>query len=273
MSACRSSTLGAPDGSARRGVIALVASLALLGAGPRARACDIEVGAGSIVVLNIDATVDCIIVHAGGRLYLGRTLTLTGPGPSTVDGLVGLYAPTSQLAFSTRDHAVEGSGSIAGYHEDAAISIADGITLTNAVTIRGVLQINGPGNFTNQGIVNANSNGMLLVNVSGTLNDNSSAEWRASAANAILEFGDALDDLDTALALDGDFYITSGEIQIDEMTEYTGAAPFFLTTGHLEMSDGALDVHENTQMGCAEENASITGGRIIVAAGVEFKHH
>ncbi len=254
-------------------------------------------GIQAVIPTGLTATVDTASDIAGyldiqgtGAVVIqaGAKLTLDGDGTARTSSIAAsariyLEGSGAELAVIDDDHTLLGYGKVVGQHDDARITVTAGETLTNYLAavdpstagITGHLEMSGAGSFTNQGIVNADTSGTLLVNVSGTLDDSSSGQWRASAASSLLEFGNALDDPNAALALVGDFFIThaSAEIQIDEMTGYTGAAPFFLTTGHLEMSGGTLDIDENTQMGSEGESASITGGQIVVAPGMAFTHH
>lgn len=251
-----------------------------------------------------------LVLNIAGTLNTGsNTLTISGAGCDlnvTGTGVLNIQDQGMVLiSSSATGHSIEtnarinlvadesvfriaanttigGSGAIVGSDGSAGIEVRDSVTFTSTTTIAGHLEIrdydypNESGSFTNQGTVHANSNGgTLLVNVRGTLDDNSSGQWRASNGG-LLEFGNHLDDQDVRLQLQGDFFISGSgsEIQFDEQPNYSGAAsyPFFLTTGHLEMSDGTLDVDEDVSMGSIDEYALITGGQIVVAQGMKFEH-
>ncbi len=246
---------------------------------------EVDTGANSLTISD-SAGLD---IDSGGLLDVSGSggVTLTGGGVHPIDGTIELDVANSDLTISTVNATLSGDGEVDGQNNGALISITAGETFTNAldtIGITGALQITGAAFFLNQGIVEANDSttnrDTLLVAVSGAsstapLDDNSSGQWKASNGGH-LEFSNALDDQDARLQLQGDFFISGSgsEIQFDEQPNYSGAAsyPFFLTTGHLEMSDGTLDVDEDVSMGSINEYALITGGQIVVAQGMTFEH-
>ncbi|HRX83850.1 MAG TPA: hypothetical protein P5572_02390 [Phycisphaerae bacterium] len=206
------------------------------------------------------------------------TVHLTGSGAHSVsssDAAIRLLDDQSVLSIEN-SATVSGSGKIVGSHASAKIQIANTRTFTNAANIEGALEItqpSGSASFANNGIVDANENGRLYVNVSDELTDSSVAEWRASAAGAVLEFSSDLDNNNTAISLDGDFKLSNAtaRIQIDAMPNLTSP---FESTGLLNMSAGTLDVRVNVEFGDDASNyANITGGEIVVAAGAQFIHN
>lgn len=226
-------------------------------------------------------TTNCVVVNTNGTIIIenGGTLVLTGTwgDVSTVnsDGSIVLAGATSQLRFTTNNHTVCGSGCIRGLHEEGGIYIPEGVTLTNTTTISGALRIHGPGNFVNQGIVDANSNGVLRIAVTGTLDDTAGDRWMATAANSILSFESALGTISTDGKLSGNFII-SGAATAEIENHEAGLR----TEGRLEMSNGLLDVQENLTMGddcnylMSLTDDDATGSpRIVVASGKTFTHH
>ncbi len=176
----------------------------------RVCSCDITVGSGSVDVISSNTSVDCIDVAGGGNLKINAnvTLTLTGPGPSCVDGTVILIGSGSRLAFTTNDHTVTGSGKIKGLSNSAGIDIASGLTLTNDLKITGRMQITGAGDFTNEGSVTADApNGTLDIQVTGTIGDEAASSWAVKASGAMLRF------LEEPACLQGDFTVTAGTLR------------------------------------------------------------
>jgi hypothetical protein len=263
------------DYGLRRTLIAV--ALLALSAHP-ARAC---LTVNGTLTISGTITTNCVDVGSGGLIVIkpGGKLILTGllGQTSTINGSIILEGDGSELIFTLFSHTVSGSGEIVGEHDAAAISIALGVTLTNTATISGALTIKGAGNFVNFGVVNANTCGTLLVNVSGTLSDSAGDRWRATAAGALLEFGDRLDDFTTSISLSGDFTLSHADaaIQVEEMANLTSP---FTTTGKLTISAGLFDARENVCMGQDAPASPVnhldqTGGAIAVAAGKGFVHH
>lgn len=203
-----------------------------------------------------------------------QTSTINPSGSIQINATNSTYY--GQLLISgTGTHTIQGSsGAIQGNSDDALISIASGKNLDSTTNIVGHLEISGSGNFQNNGIVDANTSGTLLVNVTGTTSiGGSSGDWKATANGAKLEFGGNLDDNDSdnAISMSGDFVISnSAEIQIDELASLSSA---FTTTGHLDISSGTLDSQGNVTMGSDGNPMNATGGSITVAPGMTFIHY
>ena len=263
-------------------ITTLLAALVLLAAlpapGQEHCACLVVYNGTHVIGTGQHETHDCMTIESDGVLIIRGTLTLTGQCVSAVTGEVRLKGSAAKLEF-TNHHTVTGTGQIRGYHADAEITIASGKTLTNTTDITGKLEITGEGNFTNLGTVEADTNGVLLVNISGALADSAGNDngWQATAASALLQFGNSLDDNNSSISLSGDFIVSNAtaEIQIDEMTGLTSP---FTTTGGLTISAGTFDAQESDTMGQdspadPEEHLNQTGGDIVVAAGMTFFHN
>lgn len=247
----------------------IVAAAVLLG-GPagwaEGQTCDIEVGWGSTVTLNGNFTADCLDV--AGTLNVGGTLTITGP-VSTVDGTVNLTGSSSKLKFTnTGSTSIEGNGKLAGQNDSAQVSIASGTCLTSYITICGALAITGAGRFTNQGTVDANASGTLLVAANTVADSAGENRWKSTHAGAVLKFSDP------ASACIGQFGIMAGEFVLSAGVIEFNTALIGASSRHLTMSGGALHVNEDLTMGNnSTDFAEITGGTIDVAAGATFVHH
>jgi len=210
-----------------------------------------------------------------GLLNVGAgSVTLTGSNKThTVDGQITLAASGSDLTINgsgtTAISCTTSQGTIFGCHDSAVISIASAKTLANAVTIKGHLEISGQGSFTNQYVVESTADpnsvvGTLKLAVGGTLSDNSSGKWKATAANAILDFDSSIGTLDS---LQGEFVISGSSTAKIEVREP------LTTTGRLDMSNGTLDVIQSVTMGDGSTHfMSMTGGQIVVASTKTFTH-
>lgn len=243
---------GLPPGFAR--VLALAACLTSFISTATARPCDIYIGSYSTVTICADISVNCITVDSGGTLQVcaGNTLTLTGHGDSTVNGVVNLLGDSAELAFTTWSHTVYGGGSIVGFHDNAEISIVSGKTLTNETNIVGQLKITGDGTFVNCGTVEANSAGTILIDV-GTLDDCAgTCRWVVSHVSAKLHFASTIGTLN---AMAGEFCLTAGTCEIDHA---------LTTTGNLDIDGGTFQVDATSYFGTLE----FTGGSIVVADSV-----
>jgi len=246
-----------------------VAALVLTACATAASACTLTVS-GDLTISGILDVNDCVNVTATGRIFLTGSGTLilngrNGNNTSTINGRIELQGSGSTLRIATNDHTFAGSGEIQGQYCSAMIYISAGKTLTNAADISGCLEIYGPGNFVNQGTVEANGSGTLKLAVGGTLDDSSAAQWRATAANAILKFDSSIGTLNS---LEGEFVISgssSAEIEVNQT---------LATTGRLNMSSGVFDLHENVTMGDGSTHfMGVTGGQIVVASGKTFTHY
>ena len=199
--------------------------------------CDISVESGSTEVISSSRTVDCIDVPGGGTLKINGnvTLTLTGPGPSCVDGTVILKAGASVLAFTTNDHTVTGSGKIEGLSDNAGIDIVSGVTLTSDVKITGRMQITGAGNFTTEGRVTTGPGGGTLdIRVTGTIDDEVGASWVVEGVGAVLRFRTE------PASLQGDFTVTDGELRAGIDPDPVGDDIDVCTTGNLTHTGGKI---------------------------------
>lgn len=198
--------------------------------------CSICVGDGDLVIVSGNITVNCVQIERGGQLWIeaGCTLTLTGPGPSTVDGDIVLLSNASVLKFAISDHTVTGSGKIKGQDNEAKIEIALGVTFTNDAKITGALQIAGAGNFVNDGHVTADRHsGTLDILVGGTIDDTGSASWEVeNSTTATLRF--------TAepACLDGAFTVTWGTLRAGMDSPFDDID--VITTGHLTQTSGKI---------------------------------
>ncbi len=233
----------------RRRSSALFLTLVLSAWTPRLLAecdCEIRVATGEWTIIYEDTTADCVCVDAGGRLDIaaGVTLTLIGSngGPaSKIDGELRLRGSGSQIRILSRNHAFTGDGRILGENGSARIAIGDGLTLTNQITIEGMLRIVGlPGGNTTRfindagGLVHANDAGVLDLNVDA-LDDGtncSAGDWKVSSANAaLLKFSVG------STKLSGDFTVdvshASGKLWIRDNVA---------TEGDLIFSDGTIVV-------------------------------
>lgn len=242
--------------------LALV-TLGLCAAPPGANACDLVVT--GVYVVYEDETYDCMYV-SGILIIDGATLTLTGPGSSTVTGTVVLTDRYSNLRFTTNPHRVDGSGVIVGADDDAQINVTSGVTLTSSVTVCGHLKITGAGSFTNEGLVHANTNGTLSLEISGTLEDTNASHvtrWQVSASGGVLHFDAAIG---SATGLDGRFVVSAGTLNFNAAVT---------SKGRLELSGGTVQVDADVTLGdqADEEFMSFTGGTIDVAPGKTFTHH
>jgi hypothetical protein len=241
-------------------------------------------GVKAIIPDGLTATVDsasdvCGYVDIDGtgqvQILASSKLTFDGDGSdreSTIEanGRVYLKASTSELAVIDDNHTISGAGAVVGEDNSATISIATSQSLTNNLCTLGIvghLQINGAGNFTNQGIVNANASGTLSVAVTGALDDTAgSNRWKATASGAKLNFDSAIGSIGGG-SLAGEFVISGAsdaEIEVNEP----------ITNSHrLNMSNGIFDVNQDLTMG---DDSSFyldwTGGHIEVAANKTFTH-
>lgn len=172
--------------------------------------CNICVGSGDTMTISGGLNADCVLVDTGGTIEIeaSSTLTLTGPGPSSVDGDLVLRGSDSKLKFTGLDHTVTGSGKIKGRDDEAQIEIAPGVTFTGDVKIVGHLQITGAGSFVNDGCVTADAPaGALDLAVTGTIDDAAGACWQVVGQDATLRF------LTKPARLDGDFTVGEGTLR------------------------------------------------------------
>jgi len=193
-----------------------------------------------------------LTVRSGATLNIndGKTLQITGDSgttSSTITGTLNLTAANSKLNVTDNDHTFTGTGTIVGQHADAQIDLGGNVTLTNETTIAGILRIErtlvGGDTFRNDGTVNANASGILVINAS-TVADGSNGEWTVTASGATLRFDP---DGSTQATLVGAFTVSAGVLDIDP--------PGLTTTGALTFTGGTIDCAD---LG-SEEVAEFTG--------------
>lgn len=229
----------------------------------------------TIYAADADGVADTISVVGTLDIQAGRVLTLSNdatPSNSSVDGTINLQGSASTLRFVAANHSVSGDGAIVGLHDAARIEIGEvdsstPVVFTNSATIRGQLVIadvtSESGSFSNQGTVNANVDGVLLITVSTVSDAAGSDRWMSTDADAVLEFSDQIGSFGT---MAGEFVLSAGVIEFNK--ELTGSA-----ARHLTMSGGTLTVNQDLEMGNnSTAFAEITGGTIDVAAGMTFIH-
>jgi len=201
-----------------------------------------------IIIPNVDCTMNQsgadagdLDVRTGATLTIqsGKALAIWGADTDEVSDLTGtIYlasgANDSTLQFTNGDHEVLGAGTIVGQGSNAVIQLGQNVAFTNDATIEGIVTIRvasfNNGQFFNEGTVNANGSGVILLDVD-LIEDDASGLWRVSAAGATLRF--ASQDTDTAAALDGDFTVEAGTLDVN------GAG--FDTTGLLTFTGGTID--------------------------------
>ncbi len=185
------------------------------------------------------------------------------------------------LTFNTNHHIFDGNtaGCIIGQGDNASIELPienRGISLY-LITLRGKCKVTGVGILYNAGLVQADSNGTLLIDISGELTDEldpvpplGAPTWRATnppSGTAILRFGSNIQDLGVHFELVGDFQIDDADakIQIDNLPDLLFGFDF-ATNGELTMTAGVFDVQNDTTVGALD----MSGGKIVVAAARTF---
>jgi len=216
-----------------------------------------DVVIGSYNSCNYDLTtsepqVKSLTVTGGATLTInsGRSLELATDGTSISE--IGLYASvvlsssTSQLIVLD-SHTITGYGKILGQDDSASIVVYDGKTLTldTSAAIEGRLKIvnqtSTGGTFENKGTVHANASGTLWVNPKYIL-DTATGLWKSSTASSVLRFDSTLSGFIGPVALDGDFTIDAGALDVD--------FPGLDTDGTLTWTGGVID--------CATSGGSAT---------------
>jgi len=221
---------------------------------------------GRLTVAGV-VTASALDVHGSIDIEPDGVLTLTGAGDQTssVTGFVNLEGEGATLAFTTWSHTFSGQGGIRGRDGGAVIDVGSGITLVNTGTIAGALTIQGAGTFVNQGAVDADTSGVLLLTVSTVGDSSGSGRWEATDAGATLRFSDPSgEDIDAFGWMAGEFLLTAGAVEFNSPLS---------TSGRLVMSGGLLKANANVAMGDdVTAYAEVTGGAIQVAAGATFTH-
>ena len=112
---------------------------------------------------------------------------------STITGTIYLLGDESKIRVNNGPHTFVGSGKIVGQHSGAQITLGGNVTLTNQITIEGILTIKDgldPFNatFANEGTVNANASGTLAIMTNELEDGESAGLWQVSASGAVLKF-------------------------------------------------------------------------------------
>ncbi len=212
-----------------------------------------------------------LTIVSGGYLLVdgaNGAVVLTGGGTHTIDGRLWLEGSRATLSITTTSGVLlTGDGHIDGQTESSDIYIAAvdaGVELTSDIKIGGILDIEGPGDFTNDGHVKANRAGTLDIVLTGTLDDTSGSDrWEVDTSGAKLRFTNSISTLGP---LEGEIVVSNGTFEIDKP----------LTNTHrLSISGGVFDVDATTTMGSevAGKHLNFTGGEIDVATGVTFTHN
>ncbi|MFN0132216.1 MAG: hypothetical protein ACKVW3_06750 [Phycisphaerales bacterium] len=188
-----------------------------------------------------DTTVDTLSCSGTIRIQPAFTLTLQNnndnatpnPDHSQIDGEIRLEYNSStldggNLAFTTADHILHGSGTVIGDNEVCEIRIDDGRKLTNqlATTNKGIrkfLTVTATGEdpivtFRNEGLVEVTEakTGQMILTSNVELEDIATAIWSVNACNGTLVFQNE------SLALGGHFFIgttfspAGGKFKFDE---------------------------------------------------------
>jgi len=202
----------------------------------------------AIIIPNVTCVVDgsgnnCndVEVRSGATVNIaGATLQLRGQtgaaNTSDIDGTINLqsHANASTLQVTQQNHTLLGDGKIVGQGTNAELLLGANVTLFSETTIEGIVNINVTsfftGNFTNKGIVNANASGTILLDVD-MIDDDATGVWKVTAAGATLRFASQV--TGTAAALDGDFDVQAGTLDVDSAG--------FETTGTLTFTGGTVD--------------------------------
>jgi len=210
-----------------------------------------------------------------GTLTLSDAGTLTFSEPSYILGEIG----PGRIIFQENDTALKTSsptaeirgpgGEIVGQHATARIIVDNPPSglgkLVCKVPVRGILKIEGTGEFVNEGGVTAEG-GTLIVGPLGTLGDKQGDMWLVREPNSTLLFVGT-----------GAEAILSGNFVMDMTADSTSLIKIdrsLSTNGRLKMTAGVLDVNEDVFMGneTAGNFAEITGGKIDVEPGKKFEH-
>ena len=215
---------------------------------------------GEVCTLTADCTVDVLIILPGGTLRTGaHTLTvtqssglvifpsgnlfaqpggalrLTGGGTPKIDGVIFLWGT---LEIADNDVTLKGDGWITGEIAGALVLINDALTLTNQITIDGVLQITEPAGgaantaFVNNGTVRANASGTLEISIDSL--GISAGRWEVGTnSSAVLKLNHG----SSVRTHSGDFTVADGAtLDVNETVTTTGDLTF--TSGTLRVAAG-----------------------------------
>lgn len=197
---------------------------------PSGKTCNVDEDSDLLNTLTVE-TGAVIEIEDYNRLRFGADLDQV----STIDGTVYINicntASDDGLLY-TAPHTLNGDGKIIGNDDTSHIQIANTLfTLTCNVVIEGGMVINGSGTFLlSAGTINANAGRTIHVNTD-TVNDTSGGTWRVSSSSSTLRWDQNTGT--SATALDGDFIVEAGTLDIDY--------PAFTTTGTLTWTGGTIN--------------------------------
>jgi hypothetical protein len=160
------------------------------------------------------------------RFLDAGTVEVSGGGNHVINGDFELEYPGSVFAITTADSSLTGSGNLIGEDNEALVTIADNYTLTNEITMKGMLEITDAGvsadaTFDNRGTVEAERTGTLKLSVNVVEDtaggDSLDNRWKVTNSAATLQFAQ-----ETNASLDGDFTVSSGTLDIQRTVSTTG---------------------------------------------------
>lgn len=188
--------------------------------------------AGNDVFLDDDAFIGNVVLEPGATLTIPASTLLTVDGGSsvsginTVDGNIILSGDGSMLKFVDNDQWLEGAGKVIGQHQNARIQIEDTLTVTNVMTIEGMLQLEaemgGTATLVNEqqtasigAIIDANANGPLQFAANLAVQDvtvfvpplTRRPQYKASASGSTLQFL-------APYTLSGNFTVSNASAQV-----------------------------------------------------------
>jgi hypothetical protein len=176
--------------------------------------CDhLEIASTGVLSINAGSS--------GGGNDRKLTLDHDGDANSTINGTINLLGQYSSLVFITTDPTLSGSGKIVGSHNDATIDFG-GRILASGVVIEGNLHItadNSDDRFVNNNTVNANHDGVLLIDHCSLHDDSEGgAIWKTSALTTsgtpILRLNHDVPGNPQYAQLFGEFQINAGLLEI-----------------------------------------------------------
>lgn len=206
---------------------------------------------------NVDisnAEADTLVVETTATLniQIGSTVTLrnaSGEG-STIDGTLNLesgFGTVPELVFEINNHTLAGDGKIVGQNEIAKFRILDAIEVISQITIEGKLTFtdeNVENIFNNQGVVHANTDGAIHIQVSTMLDTANAvgedARWQVSHVSGTLwiDVNSHTHPPPISQTLAGDFDVSEGTVDVDWATTTTG--DLTMTAGRIDASDARI---------------------------------
>jgi hypothetical protein len=197
--------------------------------------------------LDTSKEVESIDVRNTLSIQDDRVLTLNNgsSSDSTISGTVYLVDSDSELAITTNNHTISGSGSLVGQDDDALITVASSRTLTNQTTIAGAMKIQGGASaiFDNDGLVVADdptSGSNTITCDTGTFRGDYTGTDQGvyKVDGGTLKFSTGVDDT----GMDARFIITDsgGLLDIDENIS---------TTDEFEQYGGTINVQGYVEEG------------------------